>query len=561
MADNATTPDIAKLSFEDALKELEDIVKTLESGKGKLDEAIRSYERGAALQASIASASSPRRRAASRRSRWAPTARSRPSLPRSADRARVTSRLHQVLAEDAAAIEAALATLLPERDGLDARLFEAMRYAALGGGKRLRPFLVLQSARLFGVSEACALRVAAAVEMVHCYSLVHDDLPAMDDDDLRRGRPTVHKQFDEATAILAGDGLLTLAFEVLADPRHAWRSAGALRAGAGARAAPPAPQGMVGGQMIDLAAEKQALDIGAITRLQRLKTGALIALPARPAPSSARRRPQLRSALRGYAQELGLAFQIADDLLDVEGSAGEIGKRGRQGRRARQGDLRLAPGRRAGPRPGRACWPTRPSAHLDLFGEKADLLRDLARWSSIAAADVDRRHQGRHVDIGHNSSRDAAARYGSPIPADLRALSPERARAARRRAARARRSTRCPSPAAISAPGSASIELTVALHHVFDTPRDRLIWDVGHQAYPHKILTGRRDRIRTLRQGGGLSGFTRRVESEYDPFGAAHSSTSISAGLGMAVARDLKGAQQQRHRRHRRRRHERRHGL
>ena len=154
----------------------------------------------------------------------------------------MTSRLHQVLAEDAAAIEAALATLLPERDGLDARLFKAMRYASLGGGKRMRPFLALQSARLFSVSEACAMRVACAVEMVHCYSLVHDDLPAMDDDDMRRGRPTVHKQFDEATAILAGDALLTAAFEVLADPLTHADPLVRCGAGAGARAMPRAPK-------------------------------------------------------------------------------------------------------------------------------------------------------------------------------------------------------------------------------------------------------------------------------------------------------------------------------
>src|SRR5215467_8965689 len=172
--------------------------------------------------------------------------------------------------------DAALDKVLVLPPGRESRVYQAMRYSALAPGKRLRPFLVLASATLFGVAQRCALQVAAAVEMVHAYSLVHDDLPAMDNSDLRRGRPTCHKQFDEATAVLAGDGLLTAAFEVLAhpdthgDPTVRCELVGALAAAAG-------PMGMVGGQMIDLIAERQRLDIGAITRLQRMKTGALIA--------------------------------------------------------------------------------------------------------------------------------------------------------------------------------------------------------------------------------------------------------------------------------------------
>ncbi len=186
-----------------------------------------------------------------------------------------------VSVEDAAAItvrltDDVLGRLLAAPPGLEARVYEAMRYSALSPGKRLRPLLVLASAQLFGVARRSALQVAAAIEMVHAYSLIHDDLPAMDNSDLRRGRPTSHKQFDEATAVLAGDGLLTMAFEVLADPDTHGDPAvrielvAALAAAAGAA-------GMVGGQMIDLIAEKQPLDIGAITRLQRMKTGALIA--------------------------------------------------------------------------------------------------------------------------------------------------------------------------------------------------------------------------------------------------------------------------------------------
>jgi farnesyl diphosphate synthase len=230
------------------------------------------------------------------------------------------------LADAAREVDALIDRLIPVPDGPEARVFEAMRYAALGPGKRLRPFLVMQSARLFNVARRGALQVAAAVEMVHAYSLVHDDLPAMDDSDLRRGRPTCHKQFDEATAVLAGDGLLTLAFEVLAqththgDPAVRCDLVAALAVAAG-------NQGMVGGQMFDLIAEHRPdLDIGAITRLQRLKTGALIAFSCEAGAILGKAPHDARTALRGYAHDLGLAFQIADDLLDVEGSSAATGK-------------------------------------------------------------------------------------------------------------------------------------------------------------------------------------------------------------------------------------------
>src|SRR4051812_26693328 len=195
-----------------------------------------------------------------------------------------------------------------------------MRYSALAPGKRMRPLLVLASASLFGVARRSALQVAAAIEMVHAYSLIHDDLPAMDNSDLRRGRPTCHKQFDDATAVLAGDGMLTLAFGVLADPdTHGDPAVRCELVAALSQAAGSA--GMVGGQMIDLIAETQTLDIGEITRLQRMKTGALIAFACESGAVLAKAPAELRLALRGYAHDLGLAFQIADDLLDVEGTA------------------------------------------------------------------------------------------------------------------------------------------------------------------------------------------------------------------------------------------------
>ena len=237
----------------------------------------------------------------------------------------VSPNLAAAMAESAALVNEALDRILPKSDFAESRLFEAMRYSALGGGKRLRPFLVLRSAGLFGVSLDCALRAAAAVECIHCYSLIHDDLTAMDNSDLRRGRPTSHKQFDEATAILAGDALLTIAFEILADPRtHEDPKVRCNLVTALAKAS--GAQGMVGGQMLDLIAETTALDIGAITRLQRMKTGELIAFSAEAGAILGKASVQHHNALRAYAHDLGLAFQIIDDLLDAEGTEAETGK-------------------------------------------------------------------------------------------------------------------------------------------------------------------------------------------------------------------------------------------
>jgi farnesyl diphosphate synthase len=254
-----------------------------------------------------------------------------------------------------------------------------MRYAALAPGKRLRPFLVLASAQLFGVGRGCALQVAAAIELVHAYSLVHDDLPAMDNSDLRRGRPTCHKAFDDATAILAGDGLLTLAFEVLVqpdthgDPGVRCELVAALAQAAGSH-------GMVGGQMIDLIAEHRPdLDIGAITRLQRLKTGALIAFACESGAILGKMPLELRHALRGYAHDLGLAFQIADDLLDVEGSAADTGKPvGQDAAAGKATFVSILGVERA--RAQAQLLVEQASAHLDLFEERADLLRQAARF-------------------------------------------------------------------------------------------------------------------------------------------------------------------------------------
>lgn len=220
-------------------------------------------------------------------------------------------------------------SLLPETDLAEAPLFDAMRYAVLNGGKRLRPFMVLEGARVFGVDQGRARRVAAAAEFVHCYSLVHDDLPAMDNADTRRGKPALHKAYDEATAILAGDALLTLAFEVLSDPEthedpRVRIELVSLLAGA------IGMHGMVGGQMLDIIGEKQEFDVGTISRLQRLKTGKLIAFCVEAGAILGRANPAHRQSLRNYAHDLGLAFQVTDDLLDVEGAAEETGKPAQQ---------------------------------------------------------------------------------------------------------------------------------------------------------------------------------------------------------------------------------------
>jgi farnesyl diphosphate synthase len=287
--------------------------------------------------------------------------------------------LPQAMARMVATVETALDNLLPEPEGAEARLAEAMRYATLGGGKRLRAFLVMETAALFAVSETCAARVAAAVEMVHAYSLVHDDLPGMDNDDLRRGKPTTHKAFDEATAILVGDALQTRAFEVLAehdthsDPQARCDLVQALAGAAGAR-------GMAGGQMIDMEAEGRDLDGPAVTRLQALKTGRLIQFSAEAGAILGRAPLPQRHMLAAYGRDLGAAFQIADDLLDVEGTTAETGKT--TGKDAVTGKATMVA--ILGPEHARAhaeMLADQAARHLDSFGTRAGLLRALAAFA------------------------------------------------------------------------------------------------------------------------------------------------------------------------------------
>jgi farnesyl diphosphate synthase len=226
----------------------------------------------------------------------------------------------------AGTIEAHLDRLLPLAGARAPRLVEAMRYALLAPGKRIRPLFVSESARLFGVDERQALQAGAAIECVHCYSLVHDDLPAMDDDDLRRGRPTLHKAFDEATAILAGDALLTFAFEILSAPEvHADARLRIELVNELAKAA--GKEGMAGGQMLDLEAESARIaDFGRIASLQAMKTGALFRFACLAGAILGKADVAERMALATYADRIGLAFQITDDILDVESSRAALGK-------------------------------------------------------------------------------------------------------------------------------------------------------------------------------------------------------------------------------------------
>lgn len=234
------------------------------------------------------------------------------------------------LRDNAMKTEALLAELLADATGEDeiarpANLLAAMRHGVLNGGKRLRPFLVIETAKLLGGNEDAALRVGAALECLHCYSLVHDDLPAMDDDDLRRGQPTVHKKFDEATAILAGDSLLTLAFDIIAAPET--RLSGDQKTAlvlSLARAA--GIGGMAGGQALDLAAEKQAPDETGILTLQAMKTGALLRFACEAGAIIAGNDASDRKTLRSFGEKIGLAFQLADDLLDLTSDAATMGK-------------------------------------------------------------------------------------------------------------------------------------------------------------------------------------------------------------------------------------------
>ncbi len=282
------------------------------------------------------------------------------------------------LSQVAEKVEEILLKLLPKADDLEQQVIDAMEYALMAGGKRIRPFLVMEGARIFGVSESSALRVAAAVECAHTYSLIHDDLPCMDDDDMRRGQPSVHKKFDEATAVLAGDALLTLAFEILSDDKtHGDARVRCELISFLAKAL--GVNGMVGGQMFDILAENQQLDKIRITRLQRMKTGALIVFSGKAGAILGKAEAKRRHAIKGYAHDVGLAFQIVDDLLDEEGDREEIGKTPGKDAAAGKATLVSLVGKEQA-RTMAIMLTNQAVQHLEVFGSKAENLRILAKF-------------------------------------------------------------------------------------------------------------------------------------------------------------------------------------
>ncbi|MBC2664783.1 polyprenyl synthetase family protein [Novosphingobium flavum] len=286
--------------------------------------------------------------------------------------------LKQALQRIQAEVDSGFDALLPVPSDARARLTEAMRYAVIGGGKRIRPLLLTATAELHGVDREMAVRTSLALEAIHVYSLIHDDLPCMDDDDLRHGKPTVHKVFDDATAVLAGDALHAFAFEILGDP--------ALTGDPFTRAeltlclaTASGLQGMAGGQMMDIVAETTAFDLPTVTKLQQLKTGALLGAAVEMGAILGRLPPEGRTHLRAYARDIGLAFQIADDLLDHEGDEAAAGKALRKDAAAgKQTFLSLLGPDRA--RSQARMLVDQAIAHLGQYGAEADLLRELARF-------------------------------------------------------------------------------------------------------------------------------------------------------------------------------------
>lgn len=286
--------------------------------------------------------------------------------------------LQEKMDEVVESVNKAITRLLPETDLPEARLYEAMRYGTLNGGKRMRPFLLMSSAALFNVDPKRARRAAAAIEFMHCYSLIHDDLPAMDNADLRRGKPSTHKAFDEATAILAGDALLALAFEVLShpdtheDPRVRCDLVQALALAAGAH-------GLCGGQMLDLLGEKEEFDLGTISRLQRMKTGRLMTFACEAGAILGKAGEPQRKALCNYAHDLGLAFQVTDDILDAEGNVHQLGKDTGKDDKAGKSTFVSTLGKDMAK--SRANMLVQQAiSHLGVFSGRADTLAELAQY-------------------------------------------------------------------------------------------------------------------------------------------------------------------------------------
>ena len=286
--------------------------------------------------------------------------------------------LQEAMDETLEAVNKTIGRLLPESDTAEGLLYDAMRHGVLAGGKRLRPFMLMQSAALFNVDPARARRAAAALEFMHCYSLIHDDLPAMDNSSLRRGQKTVHKKFDEATAILAGDALLTLSFEILSDidthsdPHVRIELVNKLAIAAGGH-------GMCGGQMLDIIGETQEFDLGTISRMQRMKTGKLMAYACEAGAVLGKADDTRKRALCNYAHDLGLAFQVTDDILDVEADPDQTGKPANQDDAANKSTFVSTMGKDQA-KTRAEMLVHQAIRHLNPFGDRADLLKELALY-------------------------------------------------------------------------------------------------------------------------------------------------------------------------------------
>ncbi len=408
-------------------------------------------------------------------------------------------------------------------DSCPAELREAMQYSLLAGGKRMRPVLVLLACEACGGEIEAALPAACALEMVHTYSLIHDDLPAMDDDALRRGRPTNHKQFGEAMAILAGDALLTLAFEVLATetqpPQVAAACCAELASAAGA-------VGMVGGQVADLDAENSCQNpefeptLEQLESIHRRKTGRLLTCGLVMGARIAGAEHSTLVGLESFGKAVGLAFQIADDLLDVTGNPAKMGK-----------------GVRKDADHGKLTYPS-----LLGIDESRNRAEALIRQACDAIASLGSRGQRLEAAgplcLGARPLMHFELLPHLKSPRDLQSLSNSQLQ----QVAAEIREALChvvSNRAAHFASNLGVVELCVALHLVFDFTKDRLIWDTGHQIYPHKLVTGRFHEFSTIRQKGGLMGYPNPAESEYDLFMTGHAGASVSTVLGMKTADDL----------------------
>ena len=407
---------------------------------------------------------------------------------------------------------------------LTAGLEEAMRYSLLAGGKRIRPVLALATAQAVGLEHEDVMPLAATLELIHTYSLIHDDLPAMDDDALRRGRPTCHVAFGEDVAILAGDGLYAEAFKHLlsmrrSPPERVLEAAAELASATGVN-------GMVGGQYVDVSASAPAGAEG-LRRLHELKTGRLIGASVVCVLLLAGVRGPATIAFRRFAAELGVLFQIVDDILDVTGTDLALGKpQGsdeRHGKRTYVSEFGIDRARELAAECHRTARSALAEAALAV-GQQTDGTLSRPRRAS----------SGRSQTSSTRAPHDHHRRH-KRSPRTSRLLSEEELA----QLAQEVREHIIDTVGEIGGHFGANLgtcELAVALHSLLDSPYDKILWDVGHQAYPHKILTGRREQLQTIRQYGGLAPFCSMEESEHDIMGAGHASTSIGYAVGIKEA-------------------------